>query len=794
MFGHRRKAQRRRWRRVVAWTIAAVFLPVVLAIGGLALWLQLASPTTNGKLDLAGLRAAVEIRRDSNGIPFVRAANAHDLYFAQGFLHAQDRLLQMDMMRLTARGRLAEFLGTAALPSDRMMRALELARLAEESHAALGTETREALAGYAAGVNAYLMTAIAFPPEFRILGRMPEPWSEIDSLLWGSLMALQLSGNWRNELLRAHLLRTHDTKKLRWIWPGWDGNAERAALDDIDATLLAALPTPPGPAHASNSWVLDGRHTASGKPLLANDPHLQLAAPGVWYLMRLETPELTIVGASAPGLPGIVLGHNSHVAWGMTTTGIDAADVFIERLVDGPRRYATPEGPRDFDTRSHVIAVKGQSAPVTMTIRWSRHGPVLQDFVSLPPRSTDPNHVLALALTLHHDINRSADALTSMNRASDVPMFISALRNWHSPMQNISVADTRGQIAMVSPGWLPQRRGGNGAVPSPGWDGERDWIGAVPFERLPHIASPPGGVISNANERLAHADPEILITGDWDTDHRGRRVIALLAASQLPHDAATSAAMQRNAVSQFALDIRDALAAWQPEKAAASRAASLLMRWDGAMSRDRAEPLIFSVWMRVLRDKVLRAWFGDDAALLETSPRSYPGLLLALVKSDPGLCAQLPCAKLVEDALIEALQTIERRYGQAWERWRWGDAHRAPLVSPLLERIPVIGAWLALDIPTDGDGYALNNGTTAFDRDPLRLRHVHGPSLRAIYDLADLESARFMIVPGQSGAIFARHARDLAPLWAEGSYLTLSRAELSRAGRVLNLAPRGGAP
>jgi penicillin amidase len=448
--------------RIAKWLAASAGLSVLLGLlgaGGGFLWLRSSLPQIEGTLTLAGLSAPVQVLRDGDGLVTIRAEGEADAAFALGFVHAQDRLWQMDAMRRIVAGRLSEVTGPATLDTDRLMRTLGLYRKAEESLALMAPEIRTLMQAYSDGVNGFLETRSgALPPEFLLLGYEPEPWRPVHSLLWGQIMALRLSGNWRNELLRARLAGQLSEEQIEELWPaeppdgpitlgaatGDIGPAANAAPDDIGRaaeaafSLLAGVPQDLLGPGASNSWVLSGAQTASGKPVLANDPHLGFIVPGTWYLVRIETPEGTRAGATTPGVPAIIIGHNGRIAWGFTTTHSDTQDFVIEKFdPTDPKRYLTPEGPLPFQIRDEVIRVKGED-PMVHRVQSTRHGPVLSDVEPDVRRSNEAlarqGHAataLALAWPALSHPNRTAEALFRLNRAGDWGEFVEALRLFH---------------------------------------------------------------------------------------------------------------------------------------------------------------------------------------------------------------------------------------------------------------------------------------------------------------------------------------------------------------------------
>lgn len=774
---------------------------LILAVGALGwVWLTGSLPQTEGRIALAGLAAPATIGRDDRGIAFIRAETELDAYRALGFLHAQDRLFQMEIGRRLGQGRMSELLGAATLPMDRFMRALGLYRLAQASYDGLAAETRAAIDAYAGGVNAFLATRRgALPPEFVFLGLTPEPWRPADSLVWGRLMALQLSDNWREELLRARLASRIAPERVAELFPDaeTDGPATLAELAPLYGRLAldrlaASWPEELMPLDASNAWAVAGSRTASGAPLLANDPHLGLGAPGVWYLARIDTPTLRIAGVTAPGVPFHLLGHNGRIAWGFTTTHSDTQDFFIERVdPDDPDRYLTPDGARPFDRRTETIRVRGGDE-ATLTVRATRHGPVLSDLHAETAAAAKPGHVLALATPALAPDDRTAEALYRLNRAGDWAGFVAALRLFHSPQQNILYADGAGEIGFYAPGRVPVRKAGDGLAPVPGWTGTHDWIGYIPFDELPHGRNPASGQLVNANNRVANGAAGAKLAAIWPAPYRARRIEARLGArAGLTPDEMT--AIQGDAVSLAARDLLPLLLAAPPSDARAAEARALLAAWDGRMDRDRPEPLIYSAWARELERLLFADELGDDFAAYRLV---RPRVLVAALTRYPAWCddtataAIEACAERVAAALDAALDAIATRQGDAVGDWRWGDDHAAAFRHRALARLPVIGNLFGTRLATDGDDSTVSRGTSLL-YDPRRpFAHVMGPTLRAVYDLADPDRSRFMIAPGQSANPLSPHFADLVRPWRDLGAVTLpGKPAPGRIRRTLTLMP-----
>ncbi|MGC2854247.1 penicillin acylase family protein [Novispirillum sp. DQ9] len=775
------------WVRRGALIIAALLLAAVVAVYGVAVS---SLPRTTGTLALPGLHDTVEVARDGRGVPVITAGSAHDAYLVLGFVHAQDRLFQMEFLRRLGSGRLAEAVGQTGLPNDRFMRTLGLRQAAESSLAAVDAETRQALTAYAAGVNAFLETREGLlPPDLLLLGLEPEPWTPVDSLLWQRLMALRLSGNWHEEALRAALLDVLPPDRVAELWPAEDGDAPTtlgALPGPAFAALLEAWPAALAPTLASNAWAVDGTRSASGAPLLANDPHLGLAVPNVWYLAELRTPEWTVSGATVPGVPFHVLGHNGRLAWGFTTTHSDTMDLFVEEPA-GPNTYRAPDGPLPFTERLEIIAVRDAPAE-TLVVRATRHGPVVSDLlaVSLPEGS-----VLALSAAALAPRDRTAEALRRLNRAGSWDEAVTALEVYHAPQQNVFVADGAGTIGFIAPGRVPVRRNGRGLVPRPGAEGAYDWKGWLPVATLPRGASPSGGRLVNANNKPVPDSYPHLLAVHWPDPFRAARIEEVLAGLET----ATPEAMRR-----LQLDSRSGVfhALWplmadtRPATPAAAEALVALAAWDGTMDVDRPEPLVFTAWRLTLE----RAIFADDlGALYPRWEGSHPRLLARVLGGgtkgawcdDVTTPGPETCADQLEASLTATLDSLGAEFGPP-EQWRWGAAHAVRLEHPVLGRIPGLGAIATLTAELDGSDETVNRGGFSGRGESWRQRlgRVHGAGLRAVYDLANLEDSGFVIAGGQSGHPLSRHYRDFMTPWAAGDLMPIAPGPEAA---VLTLAP-----
>lgn len=787
--------------------LAVVVALAASVLGGGFFYLRSGLPRVAGEIAVPGLTSAVTVQRDGAGVPYITASSQSDAWFALGHVHAQDRLWQMDFQRRIGAGRLSEIMGAATVGYDRFMRTLGLYRVAEQNIAALSPEARGALDAYTAGVNAFIANRQgALPPEFILLRYAPEPWKPADSLVWGRMMALQLSDNMRHELLRARLARRLTPQQLVDLYPFTQRREAPATLasalsEEIpgpDQPLLdrlwAALPHDLLGVGASNEWVLDGAHSTTGKPILANDPHLRFGMPNLWYLARLQAPGLSLTGATIPGIPFFVLGHNGRIAWGLTTTHSDTQDVFVERVdPTDPERYMTPNGSAPFEVRTETIVVRGE-APVELKLRRTRHGPVVTDVLGGAREvAGSTGQELSLAFPGLMADDRTAEGLYRLNRAQDWKSFLEALADFHSPQQNFAYADTDGNIGFAVAGRTPTRKRGDGRLPAPGWSGEYDWTGFLPPEQMPRAFNPTSGIIVNANNKPGPDSVAAALGSDWDPTYRARRILDLLALEPRQSIEMT-AAMQSDAVSLAARDLLGFLLQVEPHDDRGRRAIRQLRSWDGRMDRRRPEPLVFTAWLRELN----RLLYADELGPLFPDYWGFrPDVVEMMLTQRREWCDDVStptretCEDRVATALDRALAWIARRHGNNPGDWRWGDAHQARFSHPVLGNLWLVHRLSDLSLPSDGDAFTINRGLGAIGDDAEPFAHLHGAGFRAVYDLADLDNSRFMQATGQSGHPLSPHYADLGRRWRDGRSIRIpARPEPGPREKITSLTMR----
>ncbi|MGE5517880.1 MAG: penicillin acylase family protein [Bacteroidota bacterium] len=765
---------------------AKIFNGLVLAALTLVavcfVWMMSSLPRIEGRFPVKGLDLPATVARNAVGVPHVAARSMRDAYFAIGWTHAQDRLWQMELQRRVGSGRLAEAVGEAGLGSDRFMRTLGLRTLAEASLDKQDKATRDALQAYADGINAWLADHWhRLPPEFLMLGVRPEPWTPTDSLVIGRLLALQLTNDWQAEVLRGKLAARMDARRLGELWPGTPADAPVTLAAGAADAVLAALPDTARPHLASNIWVVAGDRTASGKPLLANDPHLGLQAPVQWYLLSVEAPGLALSGAMIPGIPFHLIGHNGRIAWGTTTTHADTVDLFIEKLA-GDDGYQTPQGVERFATRSETIKVKG-AADVTLAVRTSRHGPIISDLTA--KTLAQSGQVVALRATALEAEDLTPQAFLHLNRAIDWRGFSTALKDFTAPVQNFAYADTTGTIAFATAGRVPLRKSGTGAMPVKGWTGEGEWTGWIPADKMPQQVNPKSGRLVNANNAVVGSRYPYSIATEWPEAYRAQRITDLLDARR-GWTAEDMATLQLDQLSLAALELKELMDASSTTDPRVREAAKLIAAWDGHAARDRAEPLIFAAWLEQMWHDVLADELADDFPAFQ---RPRPQVLAGILTRARHWCDDVTtaeaesCEQIGARALERAVATLTARHGPDMATWKWGDDHKAVFAHPVLAHVPLLGRLTEIAIATDGDDFTVNRGTYA----PGSFRQVHGAGLRVVYDLNNLANSRFVIATGESGNPLSRHYDDQVNAWRDNRGQALGRR--SDANAVLRLEP-----
>ncbi|MCF6232490.1 MAG: penicillin acylase family protein [Rhodobacteraceae bacterium] len=807
-----------RWLLRIAAGLVGIVVVVTLFVWFLA---SQSLPEYDQKLEVAGLSAPVEIVRDNANVPHILARTDRDVYFGLGYAHAQDRLWQMTIMRRTVQGRLSEVFGARTLAVDRLLRRLDLYRLATSSVKAQGGAALAALEAYSAGVNARLAEINAKAlgrgaPEMFLFNAPVAPWQPADSIAILKLMALQASGHLENEVLRARTsLLLNDASRLADILPDAPGTGI-AALPEY-ASLIGGLPrytaTTPLPDHplspfprrglagASNAWSAAASRSASGGTLLANDPHMTLSAPTIWYLARLGLSRGGVIGATVPGIPAVLAGRSDRLGWGITASYLDDQDLFIEKLnPDNPEEYLTPRGYKPFKTRPSIITVK-DAAPVTLTLRWSENGPVLPGHHYSLNAITPAGHVVALSWSALSAVDTSMTSVIALMGASDVREAIAISESYLAPSQNLSLVD-QSTIAMKLIGSVPRRdprHQSMGRMPTQGWRAQNRWLGRAPYAANPEFVTPQGGILGNTNNKVLHRPFPNHVSYEWGDTQRVTRWLRLMQSRQV-HTRDSFIEAQLDPVSVTARSLLPLIGAnlWftgqsAPEGTPARQrevALALLADWNGEMNEHLPEPLIYAAWLRALQQRLI----GDEMGALADQfthveplfiERVYRDIDGASVWCDIRQSAPLEtCTDMARLALDDALVQIGEKYGHALETLRWGDAHQATHDHPTLGRVPVLRYFVNIRQSTSGGDNTLLRGRTK-GTGPDPYENVHGAGYRGVYDFADPDSSVFVTSTGQSGHFLSRHYDDLAQLWRRGEYIPMSLdIDLARAASV----------
>ncbi|AZQ67911.1 penicillin acylase family protein [Silicimonas algicola] len=803
-----------RWLlRIVTGILALVLLAAVV----LYWFFSRSIPEYSGTLTVAGISAPVEIVRDNADVPHIFGATDEDVYFGLGLAHAQDRLWQMTMLRRTAQGRLSEIFGARTAKVDELLRRFDLYALSVKSLEAQDDYTRTALAAYARGVNAWLEEVNTGArgrgaPEFWLFEPSIAPWQPADSIVIGKLMALQLSGHLQTEVLRARVSQMLPDERLADILPDTPGPGV-AALPEYASLFDAPLPTyaqvtwpdrlspvaPRGMAGASNVWAAAPFRSAAGGTLLANDPHLELTAPSIWYLARLELATGGVIGGTIPGAPVVLVGRSENLGWGLTSSYADDQDVFIEKLnPDNPEEVLTPSGWKKMAERTSLITIK-DADPITLTLRWTDNGPVLPgshyDLAAVTPRG----HVASLGWTALGPTDTSVQALLGVMRAGTVDEALEAGQAFVAPPQNLTVVDSE-RIAMKVIGALPRRAARHqtqGRMPAPGWLAENRWQGRLSDASNPEFVDPEGGILGNTNNKVIDRPFPLHMSFDWGDTQRIQRWERLMQSREV-HTRESFIEAQLDTVSITARTLLPLVARnlWFTGEAAAEGtperrrrdALDLLAGWNGEMNEHLPEPLIYMAWMRRLQDRLIRDELGT---LADAFPHLEPIFVERVFRNRDGASVwcdviqsapEETCTDIARLALDDALVWIDETYGQSLESLRWGDAHEATHDHPVLGDVGWFSWLVNIRQSTSGGDHTLLRGLTS-GRDPNPFQNTHGAGYRGVYDFADPDSSVFVISTGQSGHPLSRHYDDLGELWRRGEYIPMTLdPDLARAG------------
>lgn len=760
-------------------------------------FLNRAVPQTSGSMTVAGLRKPIEIIRDTWGVPHIYAQTEDDLFFGQGYAHAQDRLFQMDANRRVGTGRMSEIVGPPGLASDRMARIFGW-RQAAQAQADQILQDPDSLAvshAFARGVNTFIAQN-RLPAEFTLLAYKPEPWGILDSSAWGSVLAWGLSVNWESELIRTLLIDHLGADKAADLQPDYtDEYPTILSTNQVGARLaqellsayhkaMSDLPirTPAGQGLGSNNWTISGQHTASGRPILANDPHLPPIFPTIWYENHLEGGRYKISGFSSPGIPGIIIGHNEQIAWGVTNGFPDVQDLYIETFDEqDPTRYLVGDEWEEADMRQETIHVRGWRKPQIETVPWTRHGPVITSLI--------PHETRAIALRwASHQPHNHLKAMLQMCRADDWASFRASLQHWAFPPQNVVYADVAGNIGYMLPGRIPQRAQGIGAVPVPGRDPAHDWQGWLPFDQLPFAYNPAKGYIVTANNKVVGDDYPHLLTSEWLAPYRASRIAQRLEAER-PLTIQGNNHIQNDTVSLLARRFLKTALPRLTVTPAIEQAYQTLQAWNHDMRASDIAPSIYFSWYVHFTDAVWAQALGDDmvAQLLgKKALREFPGSPLHEVGFEltvrwletgaPAWVGDI--IPHLQPALEAGLVALAQTVGEDPAGWQWGNLHKLELHHHLT-RLPGLGRlWKPITLPLGGSGNTVNQADVPPHFPPGPVHTI--ASCRMVLDVGAWDNSISALPGGQSGHPASDHYQDQVEQWHKGQThpMLFSRAQV----------------
>lgn len=775
-------------------TIGILGIVIIMAVAIIILGVRIVKrplPQTSGTIILQGLQSPVKIYRDHFGVPHIFAQNDADLYFAMGYVTAQDRLWQMELNRRLATGTLSEIFGPTTLAYDQRIRTIGIPRIAEALTRHISTKSRHILEAYADGVNAFInQNSGKLPIEFSLLqyATQPEPWKIEHSLAYQRLIAWVLELAWEVDPVMAAIANRVDPVKLKEILPDYTIDAP-VIVKNIDHLFPAfkpqrprfsgnmiGLPFGPMPGLGSNSWVVAGSRTRSGKPLLANDPHLMHQAPSIWYEVHLKAPGIDCYGVSFPGVPGIVIGHNGSIAWGLTNAMADGCDFFEEKLNPAnPIQYWSGNSWIEMKVTRELIAIKDQPAD-SFLVYSTQHGPIIS---ALHPAIAKLGSAISMKWTGQMPSDEVM-AFYHINRARNWDEFLTGLKLFTAPAQNFIYADTSGNIGYYCAGYIPLRQSGSGVIPQPAWTGKGEWLGAIPFDQLPHLFNPADGVIVTANNKVVADYYPYYISSYWEPPYRAQRIAQLLAAK----DRLAIEDFKRIQSDQFSLHaqflmplVRNELPKVQKKDSFDQYAIQALQNWDLNSDPSSTPAAIFEAFLTRFFRNIFADELGDT---LYHELAQFPGLIIRMTdhlitKSSSNWFDNINTESvketlqdIVQISLAEAFGYMKITAGGIVDHWRWGNLHTVTFQHVLGKRSP-LDRWLNIGpFPIGGSYNSVNNATYSISQPDFRV--IAGPSMRQIVDLSDRRRSLTVIPTGQSGHPLSPHYKDQTQLWLNHNY------------------------
>ncbi|SIS38382.1 penicillin acylase family protein [Salimicrobium flavidum] len=775
------------WKKILIRTgiFAGVFiLAIVLFV---VIFIQRTLPETKGEVKLDSLSLEVEVVRDEEGVPHIEADSLEDLYMAQGYVQAQDRLLQMDLSRRQASGELSEIIGPATVEQDKFFRALGLRRAAEASLEEYSEEGKTALEAFADGVNAYIEKADRenrLPPAFTLMQSKPEPWTPVDSLTIGKFMAHDLGGHWEQQAFQYYAMNNFSKEKAEEIMAHYP-EVKPAVLDGMSLDIsgdFADVPTP-HPFNGSNNWVVSGERTESGDPVLADDPHLGIATPSIWYQMKLSSPSHNVSGVIFAGVPGIILGNNDHVAWGVTNVGPDVQQLYLEkRNPENPEQFLYEGEWEDAIIHEEPIKVSGEET-IEYEVVETRNGPIINEYTE----GAGEGDALSLRWTAH-DPSKELEAVLEINQATDWESFEKGLEKFHTPAQNFVFASEDGTIAYKANGKIPiYENPSDSQLPLRGWEEEDQWNGFIPFDELPTVVNPTKGWIATANNKITTEDYPYHITHNWAQPYRYERIAEMLEqddsisvedVKQMQMDVKN---LQAEEFMSFLLGRVNEEVLNENEK----EMIRLMEDWNYEDDKDLPQPLIFHHWLERIEAILYEDIPEDIDSLFHGKEQTTDEIFRMEERGEKSVWMEEAGGS--EEVITSSFQSISDRliekFGEEPSEWKWGAYHQVEFTHPLSD-IAFLDRFYNRKDPLPVSGSSVTVRAAGYDENG---NVDHGASWRYIIDTSEMDRANHIVGPGQSERFNSKWYHSQYEDWVEGIYHETNMTQSS--GDTLRLTP-----